>query len=76
MDTDGRGVSPSDPLRHCKATSIYTRANGYYFGVNWYLMGNNLKFQMGYEFSQFEGGTLASHSLDANSFRMQMQAMF
>lgn len=76
LDTDGRGVSPSDTLRHCKATSIYTRASGYYFGVNWYLMGNNLKFQAGYEFSQFEGGTLASHSLDANSFRMQMQAMF
>lgn len=81
LDTDGRGVLPSDGLRQAanvRGDSAYARARGFYFGLNWYINGNSLKFQSGYEYSQFAGGKpmSARHSLDANSFRMQMQVLF
>lgn len=81
LDTDGRGVTPSDGLRHtCNVSGdkAYTRARSFYCGVNWYLNGNSLKVQAGYEFSHFMGGSAmeASHALDANSVRSQIQILF
>lgn len=81
LDTDGRGVSPSDGLRQAAnvdGDSEYERARGFYFGLNWYINGNSLKFQCGYERSHFSGGKPAAggHSLAADSFRMQIQALF
>ena len=80
LDTDGRGVSTSDGLR--KAVTIdsdfYNEAQGFYIGINWYISGNDLKFQFGYEFSQFkeEINQSGNEHLNADSFRVQMQIQF
>ena len=83
LDTDGHGINPSDGLRKCLNISKdlpYRRAQGFYFGLNWYLIQDTLKVQAGYEFSQFEGSigtfTSSSHSLNANSARAQIQILF
>lgn len=81
LDTDGRGVTPSDGLRHAanvRGDSAYARARGFYLGLNWYINGNSLKFQCGYERTRFSGGKACAGRrwLDADSFRMQMQALF
>lgn len=79
LDTDGRGVTPSDGLRHTKniaGDSPYKRATGYYGGVNWYLHGNNLKFMLGYEYTHFDGGAYGAHEAEENSVRSMVQVLF
>ncbi len=55
VDSDGRGIQPGDLIR--SAPSVATgltmdTMNDWYFGLNWYILGNDLKhdvkFQIGY----------------------------
>lgn len=83
LDTNGRGVTLSDGLRKCSNITgdlPYNNAIGFYFGLNWYIKENFLKFQIGYEFDRFDGvianSQTVQHSLDANSLRAQIQILF
>ncbi len=82
LNTDGRGVLPVDGLRQCpthSTNSPYDRARGYYAGINWYLIGNSIKFQFGYEYAEFTGGVggvSASRKACANTFRTLFQCVF
>lgn len=80
LDTDGRGVSTSDGLRKSVTidSDFYDKAQGFYFGVNWYILENNLKLQFGYEFAKFkdEVGTSGNTRLNADTYRAQMQIQF
>ena len=86
LDTNGRGVNVSDGIRDSSAsTVVYDAAQSLYIGINWYISGEAVKFQIGYEWAQFSGsptcGTGAGTNntdtvADANAIRAQMQVMF
>ncbi len=85
LNTDGRGVTAADGLRKCTTLQdtlgrnlVFKEAQGFYAGLNWYLKGNSLKLQLGYEFSQFWGSVDSSPSrrLDVNSIRSEIQILF
>ena len=80
IDTDGRGIKMSDGIRNANANSTYNAGQSVYVGVNWYIVGNDLKFQMGYEWAQLNGvkdgaASVAQHS-EANAVRAQIQVLF
>ena len=78
IDTDGRGIKMSDGIRNSNASTTYDAGQSIYVGLNWYIIGNDLKFQVGYEWAQLNGnpnGGIAGHS-DANAVRAQMQVLF
>lgn len=79
IDTDGRGIKMSDGVRDANASTTYNAGQSVYVGVNWYIDGESLKFQLGYEWAQLNGSptnkNLARHS-DANAVRAQIQVLF
>lgn len=79
LDTDGRGIKTSDGIRNASANSTYDAAQSVYIGANWYLSGDAIKFQLGYEWAQFNGaqsGKTAATIADANAVRAQVQVLF
>ena len=85
--TDGRGVSIKDTVTYSKGATTDTseqiafdRAMTAYIGLNWYLDGDNLKIQLGYEWLRFEDPLHlpAYREQDATSHvvRLQIQAVF
>jgi len=82
IDTDGRGIKASDGIRNAYSgtgTSTYNAGQSVYIGMNWYIIGNSVKFQAGYEWAQFNGTTANSSAAvysDANAIRAQMQILF
>ncbi len=82
-DTDGRGMEISDAVRNAgNVGGLYNTANDFYFGLNWYIMGDDLKVQIGYGYTQFSGwagadsANAGSHVGEAHSARVQMQMKF
>jgi polyhydroxyalkanoate synthesis regulator phasin len=47
LDTDGRGVNLGDVIRSAPAGATMNKFEEWYVGANWYLRGNDLKFQLG-----------------------------
>ena len=47
LDTDGRGVTLSDVVRSSPSATAMNKFNETYVGINYYLKGNDLKFQVG-----------------------------
>ena len=47
LDTDGRGVTLGDVIRSAPAGATMNKFDEWYVGANWYLRGNDLKFQLG-----------------------------
>ncbi len=82
LDTDGRGVSVSDGIRNANNAPGYSSfyaAQSVYAGVNWYIMDDSVKFQLGYEWAQFNGtpsNKSASNFAESNTVRAQMQILF
>ena len=75
LDTGGRGIRISDAVRHApNVGGSYGTVQDFYAGVNWYLRGNDLKIQFGYEYSQFSGPIAgAPHCAEAHAARVQFQ---
>lgn len=77
LDTDGRGIQMSDAVRQApNVGGSYDTVQDFYAGINWYLRGNDLKIQFGYEYSQFSGyaaGRAGSHCAEAHAARVQFQ---
>ena len=83
LDTDGRGCRISDcsrrgPNLYSDFTQYYNNALALYFGLNWYINGDNLKFQVGYERYKFWGevNNNNARNTDANSVRAMVQFIF
>lgn len=79
LDTDGRGVKISDGIRNATGLTTYDSIQSVYAGLNWYINGNDLKFQIGYEWAQASGapyGAIADGHSDANAVRAQLQVLF
>lgn len=47
LDTDGRGVNLGDVVRSAPVGPTMNKFDEWYLGANWYLRGNDLKFQLG-----------------------------
>ncbi len=77
LDTDGRGVNIADGVRSTPSGATHDKLMEYFVGGNWYIKGNDLKFQAGYVYGETEdtvtGGTAGATS---SGFRSQMQLNF
>ena len=77
LDTDGRGITISDAVRQAPNVGTpFDHVKDFYAGINWYLNGNDLKIQLGYEYSQFSGSipqSQATGCAEAHAFRIQFQ---
>ena len=79
IDTDGRGIKVSDGVRNAYGETSFDRGQSIYAGLNWYINGNALKFQIGYEYAKLEGSPTDSSAVQsavANAVRAQMQVLF
>ncbi len=85
LNSNGRGIAPGDVVRDGVNPSVggtlFDSADQYYVGVNWYIMGNSLKWSLGYEYSEFSNrGTNASNltgpKFDIEGIRTRMQITF
>ncbi len=86
LNTDGRGVRISDAMfgasnvdTSTAASNMYDNAHTIYIGANWYIIGNSLKLQAGYEWARFAGapaGEAQNKRADVNAVRVQMQVIF
>ncbi len=86
--TDGRGARISDGMNGAPniypssslANNLYNKAQSVYIGVNWYIIGDSVKLQAGYEWASYEGSvfnsTISDKKTDVNAVRVQMQVIF
>lgn len=76
LDTDGRGLNVSDAVRQAgNVGGVFNTAHDFYAGLNWYLDGDNLKIQIGYNYVQFSGEIDANlpHAAEGHALRLQLQ---
>lgn len=88
LNTNGRGARISDCLFAAEnldtsgdnPANLYDTAKGVYAGINWYLDGDNMKLQVGYEWVEFAGNPSFSANphkrAEVNSVRVQLQMKF
>ncbi len=79
LNSDGRGVKESGVLflADCNG-GLYNTVQSFYGGFNWYVLGQNIKYQVGLEYAQFRD---APHHNDAResdvlAFTLQLQLVF
>ncbi|MSU48051.1 MAG: porin [Opitutus sp.] len=77
LDSDGRGVQLGDVFRSVPSGGTMNKYDEWYAGVNWYLRGNDLKFQLGAQYGKTkETVTGAPAEAKAVGVRSQMQIQF
>lgn len=77
LDTDGRGVTLADVVRSAPAGPTMNKFSEWYVGANWYLKGQDLKYQLGL-ISGKTKETITGTPAEAKSVgvRSQMQLQF
>jgi hypothetical protein len=77
LDSDGRGVTLSDVVRSAPDGGTMNTFAEWYAGANWYLRGNDLKFQLGAVYGRTrDTATGAPAEAEAVGVRSQMQVQF
>jgi hypothetical protein len=78
LDTDHRGVNLSDIVRSAPGAGIMNTSTEWYAGANWYLKGNDLKYQLGAVFGKTKAPLAAGGPTDAKAtgVRSQLQMQF
>ena len=79
LDTDGRGTVMGDGIRNAASGEIFDNGWSIYIGLNWYIIGDDLKLQLGYEYTRLKDSptqTSNKQNSEANSFRTQLQVLF
>lgn len=77
LDTDGRGVTLSDVIRSAASGGTMNTSTEWYVGGNWYLRGNDLKYQLGLVYGKTRDTvTGAPAEAKAVGVRSQMQMQF
>jgi len=77
LHTDGRGITENVLYRAKGNDGIFDKVDSFYCGVNWYVIGNTLKYQIGAEYARFRDGVLGLHKKDdVLMFVAQMQIVF
>ncbi len=79
LDTDGRGIKMSDGVRNSASNATFDSGWSVYVGLNWYIIGDDLKLQFGYEHTRLDDSPTSSsqkqHS-SSNAIRTQLQLLF
>jgi len=77
IDTDGRGLQLSDVVRSAPSAPTMDKFHGWYAGANWYLRGNDLKYQLGVVYGE-TNDTVTGAPAEAKTVgvRSQMQMQF
>ena len=80
LDTDGRGIKVSDGIRNADSNgATFDWGQSIYIGLKWHIIGDVLKFQVGYEWAQLEDSptdSTQSQRSTSNTVRAQMQVLF
>jgi phosphate-selective porin len=77
LDTDHRGVSLSDVVRSSASGGTMNKAIEWFGGANWYLRGNDLKYQLGVVYGKTKDTvTGAPAAAKVLGVRSQMQLQF
>ncbi len=77
IDSDGRGLQLGDVFRSAPSGGTMNKYDEWYAGLNWYMRGNDLKFQLGVQFGKTkETVTGAPAEAKALGVRSQMQIQF
>lgn len=77
VDSDGRGVTLSDGVRSSPSGGTMNKMNEIYFGGNWYISGDNTKFQLGYIHAESKDTVTGGPAkATTNGIRSQMQINF
>lgn len=77
LDTDGRGVNLSDGIRSAPGGGTMDKLTEYYGGANWYLKGNDLKFQFGLVYAKTRDALLGTPAkAESYGVRSQLQTNF
>jgi phosphate-selective porin len=77
LDSDGRGVDLSDGVRSAPSGGTMNKLNEWFIGGNWYIRGNDVKWQLGYIHAETKDtitGGVAQAKTDG--VRSQMQLNF
>jgi hypothetical protein len=81
-DSDGRGIQTADGIRSSASGGTHDKLSEWFFGVNWYLLGNEakheVKLQAGYLFGESSDIPLTGAAAKANvqGFRSMLQVNF
>lgn len=77
LDTDGRGVTMADVVRSAPAGGAMDTFSSWFAGANWYLRGNDLKYQLGVVYGKTKD-TVTGTPAEAKAVgvRSQMQVQF
>jgi len=78
VDSDGRGVNISDGTRSAPSGGTMDKMDEWYVGGNYYIRGNDVKFQFGYIHAESKDSVLgvAGPKATADGVRSQMQVNF
>ena len=77
LDSDRRGLTLSDVIRSAPNGGTMNTSTEWYAGANWYLRGNNLKFQLGAVYGKTRDTTDGEPAeAKAVGVRSQMQIQF
>jgi phosphate-selective porin len=77
LDSDRRGVTLADIIRSAPSGGTMDKSIEWYAGANWYLRGNDLKFQLGAVYGKTKDTTSgAPAEAEAVGVRSQMQVQF
>jgi hypothetical protein len=81
-DSDGRGIQLGDGIRSAASGGTHDKLSEWFFGANWYLLGNEakheVKLQAGYLFGESEDVPITGARAKANveGFRSMLQVNF
>lgn len=77
LDSDGRGATLADVVRSAPSGGVMNEVIEWYAGVNWYVRGNDLKYQLGLVQAK-SSGVINSGAPEATTFgvRSQLQVQF
>ncbi len=77
LDSDGRGVNISDGVRSSASGGTMDKLDEMFVGANYYIKGNDLKWQFGYVWGQSKDTvTGAAAEAETTGFRSQFQVNF
>lgn len=81
-DSDGRGIQTGDGIRAAASGGTMDKLSEWFFGVNWYIVGNeakhDVKLQAGYLFGESKDIPITGAAAKANvqGFRSMLQVNF
>lgn len=77
VDSDGIGVSPGSLIRSAADTGTFDHVDSYYFGGNYYVVGNSVKLTFGFEHAvATDPVSSAARKNTINGLRTRLQLLF